>query len=81
MNLEMSDVNASSAQTAATAAPTTATSSGKIHLCSCGRRMSSLSYDHHSICSVCRGFDCTLDNRCEECELISDEQFLNTKDL
>ena len=73
--LEMSDVNVSSAKMAATTTPTTVTSLGKIRRCSCGRRMSSLSYDHHSLCSICRGFDCTLDSRCEECELISDEQF------
>ena len=70
MNLEISDINA-----AVTTATPTATSSGKIHCCPCGRRMSSLSYDHHSICSFCGGFDCTLDNRCEECLLVSGEQF------
>ena len=90
MSLEVSDVNAAVATatpaattavptttttTTTTTAPTTAASLGKICRCPCGRRMSSLSYDHYSICSFCRGFDCTLDNRCEECLLISDEQF------
>ena len=45
------------------------------NVCCCGRRMSSLNYDHHSICSYCQGFECTHDNRCEECLLISDVQF------
>ena len=33
----------------------------------CHRRMSRNSFDSHTFCSVCRGFDCDLDNRCEEC--------------
>ena len=37
--------------------------------------MSSLAYDHHSFCSFCRDFECTHDNRCEKCLLISDVQF------
>ena len=24
-------------------------------------------FDRHTFCSVCRGFDCDLENRCEEC--------------
>ena len=78
MNLETSDVTAAAVTATPTviaAAPTAATTSGKIRHCPCGRGMISLSYDHHSICSFCRGFDCTIDNWCEECLLISDEQF------
>ena len=33
----------------------------------CHRRMSRKSLDNHTFCSVCRGFDCDLDTRCEEC--------------
>ena len=33
----------------------------------CPRRMSAKTADHHTICVVCRGFDCTVDTRCEEC--------------
>ena len=33
----------------------------------CHRRMSRKSLDSHTFCSVCRGFDCDLDTRCEEC--------------
>ena len=29
--------------------------------------MSSFSVDQHSICSECRGNDCTIDCRCDEC--------------
>ena len=29
--------------------------------------MSKKTFDRHAFCSVCRGFDCDLDNRCEEC--------------
>ena len=33
----------------------------------CHRRMSRKSLDNHAFCSVCHGFDCDLDTRCEEC--------------
>ena len=78
MNLETSVVTADAVTampTVTAAAPTAATPSGKICRCPCGRRLSSLSYEHHSICSFCSGFDSTIDSRCEECLLISDEQF------
>ena len=39
----------------------------------CKNRMSSLLHDSHKICSVCRGFDCSLDKRCSECEAWSEE--------
>ena len=29
--------------------------------------MSKKTFDRHTFCSVCRGFDCNLDNLCEEC--------------
>ena len=34
---------------------------------SCPRRMSAKTADRHTICVSCRGFDCTVDTRCEEC--------------
>ena len=34
---------------------------------SCPRRMSANTADRHTICVSCRGFDCTIDTRCEEC--------------
>ena len=37
--------------------------------------MSSLIHDYHSCCIFCRGIDCTLDQRCDECLLVSDIQF------
>ena len=33
----------------------------------CPRRMSAKTADRHTICVVCRGFDCSIDSRCEEC--------------
>ena len=33
----------------------------------CHRRMSRKIFDSHTFCSICRGFDCDLDTRCEEC--------------
>ena len=35
--------------------------------------MSSLFHDRHSLCNVCRGFVCTFEKRCGECEQWSDE--------
>ena len=34
---------------------------------SCPRRMSAKTADRHTICVSCRGFDCNIDTRCEEC--------------
>ena len=34
---------------------------------SCPRRMSAKTADLHTICVACRGFDCFIDTRCEEC--------------
>ena len=31
---------------------------GKVRRCLCGRRISSLTYDFHTLCTVCRGRDC-----------------------
>ena len=33
----------------------------------CPRRMSAKTADHHTVCVVCRGYDCNLETRCEEC--------------
>ena len=33
----------------------------------CPRRMSTKTANRHTVCVVCRGFDCSLDSRCEEC--------------
>ena len=33
----------------------------------CHGRMSSFSFDRHSICTKCHGADCSLDSRCDEC--------------
>ena len=33
----------------------------------CPRRMSAKTADRHTVCVVCRGNDCNLETRCEEC--------------
>ena len=40
----------------------------------CRRRMSAKTADRHTVCVVCRGFDCSLDSRCEECIEWPDEE-------
>ena len=41
---------------------------------SCPRRMSAKIADHHTVCVVCRGYDCNLETRCEECIEWPDEE-------
>ena len=41
----------------------------------CRSRMSSLHFDMHSLCSVCRGGDCSPGNKCKECLMWSKEEF------
>ena len=49
---------------------------GRRKCSSCPRRMSKKSDDRHTLCVSCRGFDCDLDNRCEECLEWSEEEVL-----
>ena len=39
----------------------------------CKTRMSSLLHESHKICCTCCGFECSLDKRCNECEVWSEE--------
>ena len=39
----------------------------------CGRRMSSLQFDKHTFCVVCRDMKCSLATRCKECKAWSKE--------
>ena len=41
----------------------------------CGRFLSNLEVDAHSLCPRCRGNDCTPDNVCQECSCWSDSQW------
>ena len=43
---------------------------------SCLRRMSKKLADRHTICVSCRGFDCDIDSRCDECLEWSEEEVL-----
>ena len=45
----------------------------KLRYCSCGKRMSTLTYDFHSVCVSCRGIDCDFEHRCDECANIADD--------
>ena len=56
------------------AAPPFATPSG-FRRCACGRRMSSKSHDHHAFCVTCRGYQCDFNNRCDECQSLTDKDF------
>ena len=42
----------------------------------CGRRMSSLQFDKHILCVVCRDIKCSFDTRCKECKAWSKEFML-----
>ena len=46
---------------------------GRRKCSSCPRRMSKKSADLHTICVSCRGFDCDLNSRCDECLEWSEE--------
>ena len=39
----------------------------------CSRRMSSLQYVKHSLCTTCRTQNCTFDHRCFECASWSED--------
>ena len=41
---------------------------------SCPRRMSAKTADRHTVCVVCRSYDCNLETRCEECIEWPDEE-------
>ena len=46
----------------------------------CHRWMSKKTFDRHTICVSCRGSDCDIDHRCEECmEWLEDEVLLYVK--
>ena len=49
---------------------------GRRKCISCPRRMSEKSADQHTLCITCRGFDCDLNNRCEECLEWSEEEVI-----
>ena len=40
----------------------------------CPRRMTAKTADRHTVCVVCRGYDCNLETRCEECIEWPDEE-------
>ena len=44
-----------------------APSDGRRKCIACPRRMSKKTADRHTLCVNCRGFDCDINTRCEEC--------------
>ena len=42
----------------------------------CGRRMSSLKFDKHTFCVICRDVKCSLSTRCKECKAWSKDFML-----
>ena len=42
----------------------------------CHRWMSKKTFDRHTVCVVCRGSDCDLNHRCEECTEWPEEELL-----
>ena len=51
-------------------------SDGRRKCIACPRRMSKKTADRHTLCINCRGFDCDLNNRCEECLEWSEEEVM-----
>ena len=49
-------------------------SDGRRKCIACPRRMSKKTADRHTLCINCRGFDCDINNRCEECLEWSEEE-------
>ena len=49
---------------------------GRRKCSSCPRRMSKKSADRHAVCVSCRGFDCDVDCRCDECLGWSEEEII-----
>ena len=68
--------------TSVTSSPSTPTTSAATDVSArrscphCGRRMSSLQFDKHTLCVVCRDVKCSLATRCKECKAWSKEFML-----
>ena len=56
---------------------TTTPPAGKIRQCLCGRRMSSLQHDFHSLRVVCQRVDCETNSRCPDCAEVGDLAITN----
>ena len=56
-----------------TASPTPMDSSALRSCTKCHRRMSSLKYDLHTICSQCRDIVCSVTTHCDKCCALSND--------
>ena len=54
--------------------PSSGESSGCCNCPKCRRGMSKPVFDRHTVCVLCRGFECSLDSRCDECMEWSSEE-------
>ena len=76
------DVPATATATSVPSSPSTPTTSAApdfsaLQSCPhCARRMSSLQFDKHTLCVVCRDVKCSLDTRCKECKAWSKDFML-----
>ena len=65
---------------AASSPPTPSSGETARRLCPrCHGMMSSVDLDKHSLCCKCRGADCNLENRCDECMSWSMEETILCK--
>ena len=69
-------VTSTAASPALAAAAATPPPAGKVHRRICGKRMSNLIHDFHSFYVDCRGRECDIDVRCEECVYVTDNVML-----
>ena len=53
-----------------------AAADGRCTCVTCHRRMSKKTFDRHTVCVSCRGSDCDLNHRCEECTEWPEEDIL-----
>ena len=51
---------------------------GRSKCVACPRRMSAKTADRYTICVVCRGYDCNVESRCEECIEWPEERYICT---
>ena len=69
INLDEPGFNATAGSTAPPSSDSSVEppSEGRRKCVACPRRMSAKTADRHTICVLCRGFDCSVESRCEEC--------------
>ena len=64
----------STGSTSSSSAPSSGDSSACRNCPKYRRRMSKPVFDHHTVYVLCRGFECNIDSRCDECMEWSTEE-------